>query len=131
MARVRVGRNDPCPCNSGKKFKKCCLFGQRPHIPSEEERNRAFIQLRLDEFRKRFNREPGPADRVFFQAPSQEELIKQLLASMKKAQVDPAFIYAFNKTGLIVVSENMDFLTGDDLQMWQEAVDEYRTSQVK
>lgn len=21
---VRVGRNDPCPCGSGKKFKKCC-----------------------------------------------------------------------------------------------------------
>ena len=20
----RVGRNDPCPCNSGKKFKNCC-----------------------------------------------------------------------------------------------------------
>jgi uncharacterized protein YecA (UPF0149 family) len=20
----RVGRNDPCPCGSGKKFKKCC-----------------------------------------------------------------------------------------------------------
>ena len=20
-----VGRNDPCPCNSGKKYKKCCL----------------------------------------------------------------------------------------------------------
>jgi tetratricopeptide (TPR) repeat protein len=20
-----IGRNDPCPCNSGKKFKKCCL----------------------------------------------------------------------------------------------------------
>jgi hypothetical protein len=23
--RQRVGRNDPCPCGSGKKFKKCCL----------------------------------------------------------------------------------------------------------
>ena len=22
-----VGRNDPCPCGSGKKFKKCCLSG--------------------------------------------------------------------------------------------------------
>ena len=22
--RTRVGRNDPCPCGSGKKFKKCC-----------------------------------------------------------------------------------------------------------
>lgn len=21
---VGVGRNDPCPCGSGKKFKKCC-----------------------------------------------------------------------------------------------------------
>jgi len=22
---ARVGRNDPCPCGSGRKFKKCCL----------------------------------------------------------------------------------------------------------
>lgn len=21
----KVGRNDPCPCESGKKFKRCCL----------------------------------------------------------------------------------------------------------
>lgn len=21
----RVGRNDPCPCGSGKKYKKCCM----------------------------------------------------------------------------------------------------------
>ena len=20
----KVGRNDPCPCGSGKKYKKCC-----------------------------------------------------------------------------------------------------------
>ena len=24
-----VGRNDPCPCGSGKKYKKCCLAKQR------------------------------------------------------------------------------------------------------
>ena len=23
--RPKVGRNDPCPCGSGKKFKKCCM----------------------------------------------------------------------------------------------------------
>ena len=22
--QIKVGRNDPCPCGSGKKFKKCC-----------------------------------------------------------------------------------------------------------
>ena len=23
--KVKVGRNDPCPCGSGKKYKNCCL----------------------------------------------------------------------------------------------------------
>ena len=25
----KVGRNDPCPCGSGRKYKKCCLFKER------------------------------------------------------------------------------------------------------
>ena len=25
IAEVKAGRNDPCPCGSGKKFKQCCL----------------------------------------------------------------------------------------------------------
>jgi hypothetical protein len=24
MAASKVGRNDPCPCGSGKKYKQCC-----------------------------------------------------------------------------------------------------------
>jgi uncharacterized protein YecA (UPF0149 family) len=23
--REKIGRNQPCPCGSGKKYKKCCL----------------------------------------------------------------------------------------------------------
>ncbi|KGJ88359.1 SEC-C metal-binding domain-containing protein [Colwellia psychrerythraea] len=23
-AQPKIGRNDPCPCKSGRKFKKCC-----------------------------------------------------------------------------------------------------------
>jgi hypothetical protein len=30
--RMRVGRNDPCPCGSGRKFKKCC--GPKSGVPS-------------------------------------------------------------------------------------------------
>jgi uncharacterized protein YecA (UPF0149 family) len=22
----KIGRNDPCPCGSGKKYKKCCIM---------------------------------------------------------------------------------------------------------
>lgn len=29
----RVGRNDPCPCGSGKKYKKCCLRKDHPGEP--------------------------------------------------------------------------------------------------
>jgi uncharacterized protein YecA (UPF0149 family) len=23
---TKIGRNDPCPCGSGRKFKRCCYF---------------------------------------------------------------------------------------------------------
>ena len=25
----KIGRNEPCPCGSGKKYKRCCLEGER------------------------------------------------------------------------------------------------------
>ena len=30
VSAPKVGRNDPCPCGSGKKFKKCCGAGNLP-----------------------------------------------------------------------------------------------------
>ncbi len=40
--RRKIGRNDPCPCGSGKKYKKCCLdknelFARRTKHWSKEE----------------------------------------------------------------------------------------------
>jgi len=29
MKKEKVGRNEPCPCGSGKKYKKCCLKKQK------------------------------------------------------------------------------------------------------
>jgi len=28
LFEAEIGRNDPCPCGSGKKYKKCCLNGR-------------------------------------------------------------------------------------------------------
>ncbi len=28
--RIKVGRNEPCPCGSGKKYKKCCAIRRAP-----------------------------------------------------------------------------------------------------
>ena len=35
-AAEKVGRNDPCPCGSGKKYKKCCGAGL-PDIESDDK----------------------------------------------------------------------------------------------
>ena len=26
----KIGRNDPCPCGSGKKYKQCCMKNKLP-----------------------------------------------------------------------------------------------------
>jgi len=32
---MKVGRNDPCPCGSGLKYKKCCLMKEKAFDPLE------------------------------------------------------------------------------------------------
>ncbi len=39
MRRRTISRNEPCPCGSGKKYKKCCYGKERKHqfLPSYDE----------------------------------------------------------------------------------------------
>lgn len=37
---IKIGRNDPCPCGSGKKYKKCCLG--KPERMAHETLNKFF-----------------------------------------------------------------------------------------
>ena len=41
MEAVRVGRNDLCPCGSGKKYKRCCLSAVQARMmpPRPAQRN--------------------------------------------------------------------------------------------
>ncbi len=43
----KPGRNDPCPCGSGKKYKKCCLGKGPPPAPDREETYRREHGVRL------------------------------------------------------------------------------------
>ena len=42
-APEKVGRNAPCPCGSGKKYKKCCLDKDKA-APLEHRRIDALMQ---------------------------------------------------------------------------------------
>jgi hypothetical protein len=46
--KKKVGRNDPCPCGSGKKYKKCCLpktRGQRKVDEDEKDLRDAILEF--------------------------------------------------------------------------------------
>jgi methionyl aminopeptidase len=43
----KIGRNDSCPCGSGKKYKKCCLGKVPPPAPDYEEIYRREHGIRL------------------------------------------------------------------------------------
>lgn len=56
---------------------------------------------------------------------SEDELSALLLRLMHKAKTDPALIYAFKKTGRLVTAQNRLQLTPEELQEWDDALDEY------
>lgn len=41
---LKVGRNDPCPCGSGRKFKKCCALVEPPPPPPKARGEELFEQ---------------------------------------------------------------------------------------
>ena len=87
-------------------------------------------------FREQFGREPGPDDPLFFDPSvvvpqflsdeSTDEIWKSLLQVAGNSGIDPAIVYAMNKTGRIVTEANLEFLTDSELQEWNDAVIEYR-----
>lgn len=53
MNKAKIGRNDPCPCGSGKKYKNCCLrlegSGERIGSPFDAYNSwMATLKLKLD-----------------------------------------------------------------------------------
>ncbi len=50
--RARVGRNDPCPCGSGKKYKRCCLESHRRSLSTiSPEETSSLIRLQEEKAR--------------------------------------------------------------------------------
>jgi hypothetical protein len=136
MARKKHSRNAPCPCGSGKKYKHCCygkgfewqedeaggLYKSMPMSPEVagvlEEQRRKFIE--------KYGREPGPDDPIFFDMPHPEHLEHGIVQAMKAAGLDPAIIYAYEQTGLLVTEQNQHLIPDKDLDEWAAAIREYQ-----
>jgi hypothetical protein len=87
---------------------------------------REIIDEQRERFVQKYGREPGAGDRLFFDAPPLEHVEHFMVEAMKKAGLDPAIIYAFEKTGLLVTEANDHLISDKDLGEWQAAITEYQ-----
>jgi hypothetical protein len=116
----------PLPMKLNKKGEKA--------IPLTPELIEMF-KLQKQRFVEKFGREPGPHDPIFFdekadapQYRKQAEVsakFDEMLDRAQAAGVDPAKIYASRKTGRMVTEHNMKYLTREDIDEWEAAIDEY------
>jgi len=134
-AMAKIGRNEPCPCGSGLKYKKCC-YAPAAGLERDEDGKIheviplgpeaiAIIKRQEEKFRERFGREMGPHDKIFFDAPAEDEYDRLVLEAMQKVGTHPAIIHAYQKTGRMVSRENAKYIPRKDLRAWHEAVDEW------
>ena len=93
-------------------------------IPINQETAEIIVQQKKL-FREQFGHEPGPDDPLFFDPSiavpqflsdeSTDEIWKSLLQAAGDSGIDPAIVYAMNKTGRIVTETNVHFLTDAEL----------------
>lgn len=50
---AKIGRNEPCPCGSGKKFKKCCLkLADTPSQAVPEQKQQLSLRSEVEKIQK-------------------------------------------------------------------------------
>lgn len=140
--KTEINGNDTCPCGSGKKYRKCCKKKEFKWV--EDASGNLYRSIHLceevmeglhraeEEFIKIFGRKPAKEDPVFLEKYliSEFDLDQTLSDAMEAADIDPAIIYATQKTGLIVSSSNIRKLTDLELKQWNDAIAEYDSGAV-
>ena len=116
----------------GKRHIKKRARTEKREVEVERKTMKA-LEDQKELFQKKFGREPGPGDPIFFDPdadtpiPLDEDVIRTgITKAMASAGIDPALIYAFHRTGLIISEENVHLMSPEDLAEWQAALDEYK-----
>lgn len=142
-----------CPCRSGKKYKDCCKKKAFMFVRDEDGKVYKRMPILDDSDTSKYMTEAmdslGVSSRKELWATSLGVDAKQIedaqfidvpylpeakftpetldyLEIMKKANMPPEFIYAYQRTGLIVTEHNRRFIPDVELQEFYDAVNEYR-----
>ncbi|AQT60655.1 DUF5677 domain-containing protein [Cellvibrio sp. PSBB023] len=135
MVKIKV--NDPCPCGSGRKYKKCCKYkdviweqddtGDYYQVIPIKGKLEELVEQLDDEIYKHFERERLPDDPLMPHTLmfSDKDHERKMIEIMEKVGTNPAFIYAYKRTGILLTDGMVEKATGSLVDEWDNAVAEY------
>lgn len=106
-----VGRNDPCPCGSGKKFKKC--HGQAPTTYHRDPAKKPRPKVTDTDVTQAAAVTTAPADK------------NATAAAMLHAGVNQRLVWAYLETGAYVTEANKASHPPATIAKWEAALIQY------
>ena len=143
-----IGGLELCPCRSGKKYENCCRKKAFKFVRDKDGTVYKRL-LVLGDLPKNIQEASGISSRKEMWATLLGADIKHMkdaefidvpylpqakvspeglddIELFKKANMPPEFIYAYQRTGLLVTEHNKRFIPDVELREFYDAVDEYR-----
>jgi hypothetical protein len=111
----KPGRNDPCPCGSGKKFKHCCVNKPPPPplpLTPEQECRRLTAERDMKndvyalDLHQRLGRKLGrkPTKNEWDRAlEAERQQHSELIDALKDVRGGEMYAYAYEQTGFLVI----------------------------
>lgn len=115
----KVGRNDPCSCGSGKKFKRCCGVPQAPVYPRTEFTLPQSLRERL---------EPVKQQSQFVDAKTGEPTqVKPsaIAAALLRAGTPHEVVWAYLKMGMYITEQTVELHAEPVVAAWRAALQGY------
>lgn len=130
---MKISRNDPCPCGSGNKYKKCCLpksIKEDGLIPITSE-IQEILDKENDRFKAIMGRDISGDDPIMplTLGMSESEYTRNVSEMLSEIGVDQRVIYAFNKLGYCLV-EGEEMYLEDQIEQWNKAIEEYEEKEL-
>lgn len=121
-----VGRNDPCPCGSGKKFKKCCLGKTDAPAPgfTRDEREAALDRLARSSARQEFTQLRAIAEAEFWgewlDRRSRDDLLRAMELDESRLAFNEWFVFDYKLPGGSTIIELLLDREGDRLRTGEQ-----------
>ena len=112
----KLGRNDPCPCGSGKKFKKCCSRSAQNSSYRRDPDKLPKLKIPDAEVKAAATSPEPPADK------------NATAIAMVNAGVAPRFVWAYLESGAYVTELNRNSHSPETLAKWDAALTAYNNA---